>query len=236
MVKSTNDVHKVVTLFPPALSRSGTSHAAACDAEAAASLAAFTFKERDGTADDRWVFSCGMGSQDAESPSAGHLTLPPCQVMVRPRDRTRFWDDVCTKAEAVGDHGSARRPLQGKNGSSSSANVRQALPPVPVERVGQDSEDDEVSPARLQAFPVVKDAGRKKHAYLLWQALIDLCDRIGKHGLGSPEMMQMLRLIDTDVLPPYGIRCLARVLFQPVKYDMFESKWTQLAETAAAQN
>ncbi|TRZ05408.1 hypothetical protein HGM15179_021699 [Zosterops borbonicus] len=65
--------------------------------------------------------------------------------------------------------------------------------------MGQYSEDDDVSPANLKAFPVVKDAGQKKHAHLSWQALIDLRDR-------------------------------------PVKYDMFESKWNQLTETAAAQN
>ncbi|TRZ05175.1 hypothetical protein HGM15179_021219 [Zosterops borbonicus] len=49
-------------------------------------------------------------------------------------------------------------------------------------------------------------------------------------------MMQVLRLVDTDVLSPYNIQCLGKVLFQLVEYDIFESKWTQLAESAAAQN
>ncbi|TRZ06649.1 hypothetical protein HGM15179_020460 [Zosterops borbonicus] len=111
-----------------------------------------------------------------------------------------FWDNVHTKANAVGGRGSAQCPLQGRDGFPSSAAVaRHALAPVPMEHMGQDSEDDDVSPASLKAFAVVKDAGRKKHAHLLLQALIDLRDRV-------------------------------------VEYDMFESKWTQLAETAAAQN
>ncbi|TRZ15139.1 hypothetical protein HGM15179_011999 [Zosterops borbonicus] len=231
------DTLRPVLRSPPPVSRGSASRAAASDAEAATSPAVFTFKGRDGAADDRRVLSRGTGSRDAESPSGGHWTLPPCRVTVRPRDRARFWEDVRAKAEALSSRGSARRPLQGKDGSSSSARAaRRALAPVPVEHAGHDSEDDDGSPARLQAFPVVKDAGRKKHAHLSWQALVDLRDRIGKHGLGSPEMMHTLRLIDTDVLPPYDIRCLAKVLFQPVEYDMFESKWTQLAETAAAQN
>ncbi|TRZ10325.1 hypothetical protein HGM15179_016785 [Zosterops borbonicus] len=158
-------------------------------------------------------------------------------MIVWPRDRAWFWDDVRAKADAVGGRGSARRPLQGRDGFPNSAGAaRQALTSVPVESTGQDSEDGDASPGGLQAFPVIRDAGCKKHAPLSWQALIDLRDRVGKYGLVSPEMMQVLRLVDTDVLPPYDIQCLAKVLFQPVEYGIFESKWTQLAENTAAQN
>lgn len=48
--------------------------------------------------------------------------------------------------------------------------------------------------------------------------------------------MIALRAIDTDMLPPYDIWCLAHVLFQPLEYDIFEPKWIQLAEGAAVQN
>lgn len=135
----------------------------------------FTFKGGDGTADDRPAFPCGKGSPVARSPLAGHWTLPPCPMMVGLRDRARFWDDVRAKADAVGGCASAQGPLQGRDGFLSSASaVRQALAPVLVEPVGQDSEDDDDSPNGLQAFPMIREAGCMKNAHLLWQALTDL--------------------------------------------------------------
>lgn len=65
---------------------------------------------------------------------------------------------------------------------------------------------------------------------------MDLHDRVGKYGLGSSEVMQVLRVFNADVLTPYDIRCLACVLFQPVEYHIFESKWMQLAARVVAQN
>ncbi|RMB92638.1 hypothetical protein DUI87_30947 [Hirundo rustica rustica] len=64
----------------------------------------------------------------------------------------------------------------------------------------------------------------------------ELRDKVGKYGLESAEVMQVLRALDADPLPPYDIRCLACVLFRPVEYDIFESKWTQLAGRVVAQN
>lgn len=60
--------------------------------------------------------------------------------------------------------------------------------------------------------------------------MMDLHDKVGKYGLGSIEIMQVLRIFNADALPPHDIWCLARVLFQSVEYDIFESKWTRLPE------
>lgn len=49
-------------------------------------------------------------------------------------------------------------------------------------------------------------------------------------------VMQMLQVFYAHVLPLYDIRSMACVLFQPVEYDIFESKWTQLVDTAVAQH
>uniref|UniRef100_A0A8C3QYW6 Retroviral nucleocapsid Gag protein p24 C-terminal domain-containing protein n=1 Tax=Cyanoderma ruficeps TaxID=181631 RepID=A0A8C3QYW6_9PASS len=220
---------------PPAVRRSGAARSAASEEEVE-SRSVFVFKGRDGADRDGPLFTHGKGSRTDGSPSADRWTLPPCEVTVPPRDRTWFWDEVWTKAEAVNGRSSARRPLQGRDGTSSSAiAARRDLIPVPL-LSEQDSKDDDVPSDGLKAFPVIWEAGRRKHANLSWQAMVDLHDRVARHSLASSETMQFLRLIDTDVLPPYDIRCLGKALFQPVEYDLFESKWAQLAEKTAAQN
>ncbi|RMC18090.1 hypothetical protein DUI87_04969 [Hirundo rustica rustica] len=52
-------------------------------------------------------------SRAGESSSAGLWTLPPCQVTVRPRDHTRFWDDVKNKVKELVSCDSAHRLLEG---------------------------------------------------------------------------------------------------------------------------
>ncbi|RMC22120.1 hypothetical protein DUI87_02993 [Hirundo rustica rustica] len=68
------------------------------------------------------------------------------------------------------------------------------------------------------------------------QALSELRDAVGKYGLGSAEVMQVLRSFNASLLTPFDIRSLARALFPPVEYDFFENKWTQLAVRAVERN
>ncbi|RMC20691.1 hypothetical protein DUI87_01543 [Hirundo rustica rustica] len=94
----------------------------------------------------------------------------------------------------------------------------------------------------LEALTVFTDASGKSHKSVMtwkdpqtqqWEA--DVAEVEGSPQ-GSIEVMQVLRVFNGDALPPYDIRCLARVLFRPVKYEIFEYKWTQLAGRVAAQN
>ncbi|RMC21625.1 hypothetical protein DUI87_02492 [Hirundo rustica rustica] len=71
---------------------------------------------------------------------------------------------------------------------------------------------------------------------LAWQALTELRDAVRKYGLGSAEVMQVLRYFNASLLTPFDIRSLARALFPPVEYDFFEYKWTQLAVRAVERN
>ncbi|RMC03342.1 hypothetical protein DUI87_20538 [Hirundo rustica rustica] len=71
---------------------------------------------------------------------------------------------------------------------------------------------------------------------LAWQALTELHDAVGKYGLGSAKVMQVLRYFNASLLTPFDIRSLARALFPPVEYDFFENKWTQLAVRAVERN
>lgn len=57
---------------------------------------------------------------------------------------------------------------------------------------------------------------------------------MAKYGLGSAEVMQMIRVINADLLAPYDIRHLAQVMFQPVQLEVFEANWMQLAIRVAA--
>ncbi|RMC20550.1 hypothetical protein DUI87_01401 [Hirundo rustica rustica] len=153
------------------------------------------------------------------------------------------------KVEEMGDCDSAHCPLEGGDGFSSPAGAAetmisggvevppsQASAPVPVESTGRDLAGATAFPGGYQAFPVICGATNNSHQAISWKALMDLRDKVGKYGLGSIEVMQVLRVFNADVLPRYDIWCVACVLFQSVKYDIFESKWTQLAGRVIAQN
>ncbi|RMC03245.1 hypothetical protein DUI87_20439 [Hirundo rustica rustica] len=136
------------------------------------------------------------------------------------------------------DCDSAHRPLQGGDELSSlvaatettvvSGGVEvppsQASGPVPVESMGQDLADAAASPRGHQAFPVLQGRNYNTHQPLDWNAMRELQDKVGKYGLWSAEVMQVLRSLNADALPPYDIQCLAHVLFWPVEYDIFECK------------
>ncbi|RMC08862.1 hypothetical protein DUI87_13856 [Hirundo rustica rustica] len=108
--------------------------------------------------------------------------------------------------------------------------------PVPVESTGWDLAGAAAFPGGYQAFPVIQHETPNTHQVLSWKTLVDIRNKVGKYGLGSTKVMQVLQVFNTHVLPPCDIRCLARVLFQPVEYDIFESKWTQLAGRVIAQS
>ncbi|RMC21083.1 hypothetical protein DUI87_01940 [Hirundo rustica rustica] len=88
----------------------------------------------------------------------------------------------------------------------------------------------------FQAFPVLQSATHNTYQPLAWQALSELRDAVGKYGLGSAEVMQVLRSFNASLLTPFDIWSLARALFPPVEYDFFENKWTHLAVRAVERN
>ncbi|RMB96119.1 hypothetical protein DUI87_27405 [Hirundo rustica rustica] len=106
----------------------------------------------------------------------------------------------------------------------------------PVGSTGQDRAGAAASSEGLQAFPVLQGATHNTYQPLAWQALTELRDVVRKYGLGSAEVMQVLRSFNASLLTPFDIRSLARALFPPVEYDFFENKWTQLAVRAVERN
>ncbi|KAL2308565.1 hypothetical protein Nmel_001611 [Mimus melanotis] len=91
-----------------------------------------------------------------------------------------------------------------------------------------------------QAFPVFKavpgSGQTDRHDPVAWWVVQDLQDKVAKYGLGSAQVMQIIRVLNTDLLAPYDIRHLAQVLFQPVQFKLFEENWRQMADSASTEN
>ncbi|RMC16037.1 hypothetical protein DUI87_08244 [Hirundo rustica rustica] len=151
-------------------------------------------------------------------------------VTVRLTDCGRFWGEVKAKVEGLSDGADA--------GAGPAVSGVQPVPsrvPAsdPVRPTGQDMAGAAASSKGLQTFPVLQGTA---HNTLAWQALTELCDAVGKYGLGSAKVMQVLHYINASLLMPFDIRSLARALFPPLEYDFFEHKWTQLAVRAVERN
>ncbi|RMB96363.1 hypothetical protein DUI87_27164 [Hirundo rustica rustica] len=180
----------------------------------------------------RPVFDKGRNSRAVGS-SSTVWTLPPCQVTIRPRDHGQFWGEVRAKVEGLsGD------PDAGARLAVSDVQLVPSRVPAsdPVGSTGQDRAGAAASSEGLQAFPVLQGATHSTYQPLAWQALTELRDVVRKYGLGSAEVMQVLRSFNASLLTPFDIRSLARALFPPVEYDFFENKWTQLAVRAVERN
>ncbi|RMC20698.1 hypothetical protein DUI87_01550 [Hirundo rustica rustica] len=180
----------------------------------------------------RPVFDKSRNSRAVGSSSTA-WTLPPCQVTVCPKDRGRFWGEVKAKVEGLSGDADA-----GAGPAMSDVQLVPSRVPAsdPVGSTGQDKAGAAASSEGLQAFPVLQGATHNTYQPLAWQALSELLDAVGKYGLGSAEVMQVLRYFNASLLTPFDIRSLAQALFPPVEYDFFENKWTHLAVRAVERN
>lgn len=75
-----------------------------------------------------------------------------------------------------------------------------------------------------------------RHDVFGWQFVQDLQDRVAKYGLGSTQVMQIIRVLNTDLLAPFDIRHIAQIFFQPVQFTVFQGNWRQLAQRVAEEN
>ncbi|TRZ08635.1 hypothetical protein HGM15179_018473 [Zosterops borbonicus] len=200
------------------------------------------------------IMARSRGTQSGALSSANDCYLPLCQVMVRPRDLKRFWDEGKSKVLEMGDWDIVDQlmgPGEGPSGSASTernmisgavnpGQVSASVPVTSTEQTQTDTPTFQGGAFPVQAFPVLRgnpSAGQHNtHHVLSWKAMVDLRDKVAKYGLGSSEVMQMIRVMNTDILAPYNIRHLAQVLFQPVQLEVFESNWNQFAIKVIAQN
>ncbi|RMC20834.1 hypothetical protein DUI87_01687 [Hirundo rustica rustica] len=182
----------------------------------------------------RPVFDKSRNSHAVGSSStAWTLPTPPCQVTVRPKDHRRFWGEVKAKVEGLSGDADA-----GAGPAMSDVQLVPSRVPAsdPVGSTGQDKAGAAASSEGPQAFPVLQGATHNTYQPLAWQALSELRDAVGKYGLGSAEVIQVLRYFNASLLTPFDIWSLARALFPLVEYDFFENKWTHLAVRAVERN
>lgn len=52
----------------------------------------------------------------------------------------------------------------------------------------------------------------------------DFQAKVAKFGVNSPEVMQLISLVNAEVFVPYDIMQLAKILFQPILWRMSSSK------------
>ncbi|XP_041900283.1 endogenous retrovirus group K member 113 Gag polyprotein-like [Corvus kubaryi] len=165
-------------------------------------------------------------------------TFQDCMVTVRPTHYSRFLESVKMRALEEGDWrlletlGMPNR-FEDSGGNRGAVTLHpQAVPEV---------QDGSGSPkGEIQAFPVYKalpDSGEHdKHEVIAWKVAKDLQSKVAQYGLGSAEVMQIIRVINTDLLSPFDIRHLGQILFQPVQFTVFEKTWRKLANKAALAN
>uniref|UniRef100_A0A8C3QKM4 Retroviral nucleocapsid Gag protein p24 C-terminal domain-containing protein n=1 Tax=Cyanoderma ruficeps TaxID=181631 RepID=A0A8C3QKM4_9PASS len=216
-------------------------------------LSVFAFGSGSDTAIVGQAFSRSKRPQISGPSLSSHRTLPPCQVTVRPRDPRRSRDQVKVKALQMGDWdmvdnlvvtGGGLPSFAGARGDTASGGMdvdpRQMSVPAPVTSMELDQKDNVTLQGGIKAFPVPKaypSSGQPDiHRVISWEVAMDLLGRVNKYGLGSSEVMQIIRVINAHLLAPYDIRYLAKVLFRPVELGVFEAKWRQLAIRVAAQN
>lgn len=153
-------------------------------------------------------------------------------MTVRPKNHRSFWEAVKIKALQQGDWDLLERlgmPGRGVLWVEEGVQVDSAeLGPIPEGTGGP------------QVFPVFKTVPGSEHVDrhdpIAWRLVQDLQDKVAKYGLGSAQVMQIIRVLNTNLLAPYDIKHLAQMLFQPVKFRLFEDNWRQMADRAAAEN
>ncbi|XP_041260018.1 uncharacterized protein LOC121335705 [Onychostruthus taczanowskii] len=74
------------------------------------------------------------------------------------------------------------------------------------------------------------------YIHVTFKILSQLCQLATQHGLGSPVVTRMLRLLAESEMTPFDIKQIAELLCTPIEYMVFESTWKQYAEKQALCN
>ncbi|KAM4754253.1 uncharacterized protein ACIQIH_000492 [Cyanocitta cristata] len=169
-------------------------------------------------------------------------TLPECKVTLRPKNSKRFWEVVKLQALEAGDWDLIEKVgvPEDEKGPERVVTVPQGGVQVDQGEVTVDQGDSEPLEGVIQAFPVQKALPHlrqpDKHEIIAWKVVQDLQSKVTQYGLSFPEVMQVIRVLNTELLSPFDIKHLSQVIFQPGQYTVFESNWRRMADKAAAGN
>lgn len=118
-------------------------------------------------------------------------TLPPCQVTVQQRQPGQFWEQVKQKALECGEWELVEKLGMPNAGGSASASAS--------------AEGD------AQVYPVFKASPgsnqQDSHSVIAWKVVQNLQMRVAKYGLRSPEVMQIIRVINIDLILSILLKC-----------------------------
>ncbi|XP_032932154.1 uncharacterized protein LOC117005039 [Catharus ustulatus] len=153
-------------------------------------------------------------------------TLPPWSVTVRPKNRRRFWEAVRLRALQQGDWdlleqlgmptGEVLRVEEAVQVDSAEFS---SVPEGPLPPAGGMEPQEVGGPQAFPVFKAVPGSGQPdRHDPIAWHVVQDLQDKVTRYGLGSTQVMQIIRVLTTDLLAPYDVRHIAQVLFQPVQF------------------
>uniref|UniRef100_A0A8C5J4R1 Retroviral nucleocapsid Gag protein p24 C-terminal domain-containing protein n=1 Tax=Junco hyemalis TaxID=40217 RepID=A0A8C5J4R1_JUNHY len=112
----------------------------------------------------------------------------------------------------------------------------QSLPLVSGGPKARDTAGAVALPGGPQAFPVLRGVIHNTYEPLAYTLEKELHEAVAQHGLGSAEVMHILRRLARDTLTPHNVRCVAHSLFDPVQFGVFETKWSRLAAQAVKWN
>lgn len=78
------------------------------------------------------------------------------------------------------------------------------------------------NPITFPVFNAVPNPGQNDSDQVFaWRVVQDLQAKVAKFGVNSPEVMQLILIINYHVLASYDIMPLATIFFQPVQYGVF---------------
>lgn len=166
---------------------------------------------------------------------------------MRPKHPGRFWELVKLRALEIRNWDLLEKMAMPEGGiiktiDAGGRNTGESRVVVPASEEGmQVDQGGSVAPqGGVQAFPVFKAVPNMgqvdRHDVVAWKVVQDLQDKVEKYGLGSLEVMQVIRVLNTDLLVPFDIKHLGQVLFQHVQFRVFEDNWTQVSDKTAADN
>ncbi|XP_072785702.1 uncharacterized protein [Taeniopygia guttata] len=204
---------------------------------------------------DLWDPNRGSPScRPPAGPQENVFTMQPVSATISGYDRVRSWQHVKLEAFASGDLEMAERlsvpmprlfsggqePVSGTTGATISAynpvSFWKQMKLIAVYRG-----DYEIA-ERISLSPLFsgdqepQNNGTAPYVDVAFKILSQLRQLATQHGLGSPVVAGMLRLLAEGEMTPFDIKQIAQLLCTPMQYLMFESTWKQHAEKQELRN
>lgn len=189
----------------------------------------------------------GPSCRPPAGPPEDVITMQPVSATISVYDRIRFWQYVKLEAIASGDLELAERLsepnlrlfLSGQELVSGTTGATiSTYNPVSfwqlMKLMALDSGEYEVAerisvPMRLRSLDD-QEGQNNDYIKVTFKILSQLRQLATQHGLGSPIVTRMLRLLAECEMTPFDIKQIACLLCTPKEYMMFESTWQRYVE------